>query len=57
VDLEILVENVLNAATAGITIGCIYGLMCCIVPGQKGRPVVVHPESIAVSKAVWRKMS
>src|SRR5262249_46102247 len=28
VDLEILVENVLNAVTAGITIGCIYGLMC-----------------------------
>ena len=27
-DLEILVENVLNAITAGITIGCIYGLMC-----------------------------
>ena len=27
-DLEILVENVLNAVTAGITIGCIYGLMC-----------------------------
>ena len=27
-DLEILVENVLNALTAGITIGCIYGLMC-----------------------------
>jgi len=28
VDLEILVENVLNAVTAGVTIGCIYGLMC-----------------------------
>ena len=28
VDLEILIENVLNALTAGITIGCIYGLMC-----------------------------
>ncbi len=27
-DLEILVENVLNAVTAGITIGSIYGLMC-----------------------------
>ena len=27
-DLEILIENVLNAVTAGITIGCIYGLMC-----------------------------
>jgi len=28
VDLEILIENVLNAVTAGLTIGCIYGLMC-----------------------------
>src|ERR1043166_7509037 len=28
VDLDILVENVLNAVTAGITIGAIYGLMC-----------------------------
>jgi len=28
VDAEILIENVLNALTAGITIGCIYGLMC-----------------------------
>ncbi len=28
VDLEILIENVLNALAAGITIGCIYGLMC-----------------------------
>ena len=28
VDLETLIENVLNALTAGITIGCIYGLMC-----------------------------
>ena len=27
-DLDILVENVLNAVTAGITIGSIYGLMC-----------------------------
>ena len=27
-DLEILIENVLNAVTAGITIGAIYGLMC-----------------------------
>ena len=27
-DLEVLIENVLNALTAGITIGCIYGLMC-----------------------------
>jgi branched-chain amino acid transport system permease protein len=28
VDFEVLLENVLNALTAGITIGCIYGLMC-----------------------------
>jgi branched-chain amino acid transport system permease protein len=28
VDLEALIESVLNALTAGITIGCIYGLMC-----------------------------
>jgi len=28
VELEVLIENVLNALTAGITIGCIYGLMC-----------------------------
>jgi branched-chain amino acid transport system permease protein len=28
VDLETLMESVLNALTAGITIGCIYGLMC-----------------------------
>jgi Branched-chain amino acid transport system / permease component len=28
VDLDILLENVLNAVTAGVTIGCIYGLMC-----------------------------
>jgi branched-chain amino acid transport system permease protein len=28
VDLEVLIENVLNAVAAGITIGCIYGLMC-----------------------------
>ena len=27
-DLENLIENVLNALTAGITIGCISGLMC-----------------------------
>ncbi len=27
-DIEVLLENVLNALTAGITIGCIYGLMC-----------------------------
>jgi branched-chain amino acid transport system permease protein len=28
VDLESLIENVLNAVAAGLTIGCIYGLMC-----------------------------
>ena len=27
-DVEVLIESVLNALTAGITIGCIYGLMC-----------------------------
>ncbi|HEY6441324.1 MAG TPA: branched-chain amino acid ABC transporter permease [Acetobacteraceae bacterium] len=27
-DLEVLIENTLNAVAAGITIGCIYGLMC-----------------------------
>lgn len=27
-EFEVLIENVLNALTAGITIGCIYGLMC-----------------------------
>lgn len=27
-DLETLIEQVLNALTAGVTIGCIYGLMC-----------------------------
>ncbi len=27
-DLESLIENVLNAVAAGLTIGCIYGLMC-----------------------------
>ena len=27
-DAEVLVENVLNALAAGVTIGCIYGLMC-----------------------------
>ncbi len=28
VDLEVLIENTLNALAAGLTIGCIYGLMC-----------------------------
>ena len=27
-ELESIIENVLNALTAGVTIGCIYGLMC-----------------------------
>ena len=27
-DLEILIENVMNALAAGVMIGCIYGLMC-----------------------------
>ncbi len=27
-DLEVLIENVANALVAGVTIGCIYGLMC-----------------------------
>ncbi len=27
-DIEVLIETVLNALTAGVTIGCIYGLMC-----------------------------
>jgi len=28
VDIETLIEQLLNALTAGVTIGCIYGLMC-----------------------------
>jgi branched-chain amino acid transport system permease protein len=28
VDLEVLIENTLNVLAAGVTIGCIYGLMC-----------------------------
>jgi branched-chain amino acid transport system permease protein len=28
VDSEVLIENTLNAVAAGLTIGCIYGLMC-----------------------------
>jgi len=28
VDIEVLIESVANAITAGLTIGCIYGLMC-----------------------------
>ena len=33
------------------------GAELCIVQWQKGRPVAVQPESIAVSKAVWPKLS
>jgi branched-chain amino acid transport system substrate-binding protein len=33
------------------------GAELCIVQWQQGRPVAVHPESIAVSKAVWPKLS
>ena len=33
------------------------GAELCIVQWQKGRPVAVHPDSIAVSKAVWPKLS
>ena len=33
------------------------GAELCIVQWQKGRPVAVHPENIAVSKAVWPKLS
>ena len=31
------------------------GAELCVVQWQKGRPVAVHPKSIAVSKAVWPK--
>jgi branched-chain amino acid transport system substrate-binding protein len=33
------------------------GAELCIVQWQKGRPVAVHPESIAVAKAVWPKLT
>src|SRR6266403_2559614 len=33
------------------------GAELCIVQWQKGRPVAVHQESIAVAKAVWPKLS
>jgi len=33
------------------------GAELCIVQWQKGRPVAVHPDSIAVSKAIWPKVS
>jgi branched-chain amino acid transport system substrate-binding protein len=38
-------------------VGRRVGAELCIVQWQKGRPVAVHPESIAVSKAVWPKLS
>jgi len=28
VNLDVLIENVMNALAAGVIIGCIYGLMC-----------------------------
>jgi len=31
------------------------GAELCIVQWQKGRPVAVHPDSIAVAKAIWPK--
>ena len=31
------------------------GAELCIVQWQKGRPVAVHPESIAAAKATWPK--
>jgi branched-chain amino acid transport system substrate-binding protein len=36
-------------------VGRRVGAELCIVQWQKGRPVAVHPESIAVSKAIWPK--
>jgi branched-chain amino acid transport system substrate-binding protein len=33
------------------------GAELCIVQWQKGRPVAVHPESIAVAKAIWPKLT
>lgn len=33
------------------------GAELCIVQWQKGRPVAVHPENIAVAKAVWPKLT
>jgi branched-chain amino acid transport system substrate-binding protein len=38
-------------------VGRRVGAELCIVQWQKGRPVAVHPESIAVSKATWPKLS
>jgi branched-chain amino acid transport system substrate-binding protein len=36
-------------------VGRRVGAELCIVQWQKGRPVAVHPESIAVAKAIWPK--
>jgi branched-chain amino acid transport system substrate-binding protein len=33
------------------------GAELCIVQWQKGRPVAVHPDNIAVAKAIWPKLS
>jgi branched-chain amino acid transport system substrate-binding protein len=33
------------------------GAELCIVQWQKGRPVAVHPENIAIAKAIWPKLS
>ena len=33
------------------------GAELCIVQWQKGRPVAVHPENIAVAKAIWPKLT
>ena len=38
-------------------VGRRVGAELCIVQWQKGRPVAVHPDNIAVSKAVWPKLS
>jgi branched-chain amino acid transport system substrate-binding protein len=38
-------------------VGRRVGAELCIVQWQKGRPVAVHPESIAVSKAIWPKLT
>jgi branched-chain amino acid transport system substrate-binding protein len=38
-------------------VGRRVGAELCIVQWQKGRPVAVHPENIAVSKAIWPKVS
>ena len=46
-----------TAASSTTRIGRRVGAELCIVQWQKGRPVAVHPESIAVSKAVWPKLS